>query len=138
MAMERERQQNDSLANGQVLPKAFFGGMLIYISLAFLDETLVHTWHTCARLEYGVILVTLVAINVVGVRRNALCSLHFLLCPPSKARARSPGAGRHGDGRDGADRCLLAAVLVGRDGGNPAVLALQRHPRCVTRNSNST
>ena len=81
MAMERERQQNDSLANGQVLPKAFFGGMLIYISLAFLDETLVHTWHTCARLEYGVILVTLVAINVVGVRRNALCSLHFLLCP---------------------------------------------------------
>eukprot|EP01051_Picozoa_sp_SAG22_P005229 SAG22_NODE_303_length_12721_cov_3.439075_6_plen_247_part_00 len=50
-----------------VLPSAFFGGMLIYISFAFLDETLVHTWHTCARMEYGVIIVTLVAINIFGV-----------------------------------------------------------------------
>ena len=50
-----------------VLPSAFFGGMLIYISFAFLDETLIHTWHSCARMEYGVIIVTLVAINVFGV-----------------------------------------------------------------------
>eukprot|EP01052_Picozoa_sp_SAG31_P032542 SAG31_NODE_3578_length_4103_cov_1.960789_2_plen_86_part_00 len=31
------------------------------------DETLVHTWHTCARMEYGVILGTLVSINFIGV-----------------------------------------------------------------------
>ena len=90
-----------------VLPAAFFGGMLLYIAFAFLDETLVHagalppphslpaptishvpaqaphpetsdgwavvsaaqvhTWHTCARMEYGVIVGTLAAINVAGV-----------------------------------------------------------------------